>query len=147
MAETAHRVRQYCTFEVDSLFLGIDVLHVQEVMKARELAAVPLAHDAVQGLLNLRGQIVTAIDLRRRLALPPRPEHRSPMLVVARTEGGAVAFLVDTIGDVIDVSDDTYEDTPDTLRPGMRELITGVHKLPQRLLHVLDPERAADLAR
>lgn len=147
MAEVSLRVRQFCTFEVDSLFLGIDVLDVQEVMKSRDLAPVPLAHDAVQGLLNLRGQIVTAIDLRRRLALPSRPADQRPMLVVARTEGGAVAFLVDAIGDVIDVPEDTYEDPPDTLRPAMRELITGVYKLPKRLLHVLSAERAADVGR
>lgn len=147
MAETTASVRQYCTFEVDSLFLGIDVLHVQEVMKSRELAPVPLAHGAVQGLLNLRGQIVTAIDLRRRLDLPPRPEDRRPMLVVARTEGAAVAFLVDAIGDVIDVAEDTFEPPPDTIRASVRPLIVGVHKLPKRLLHVLDAERAADLGR
>ncbi|MBE2213283.1 MAG: chemotaxis protein CheW [Opitutaceae bacterium] len=147
MAEAAASVRQYCTFEVDSLFLGIDVLHVQEVMKSRDLAPVPLAHDAVQGLLNLRGQIVTAIDLRRRLDLPPRPENRPPMLVVARTEGAVVAFLVDAIGDVIDVAEDTFEPPPDTIRTTVRDLIVGVHKLPKRLLHVLDAEHAADLAR
>lgn len=147
MAETTASLRQYCTFEVDSLFLGIDVLHVQEVMKSRDLAPVPLAHGAVQGLLNLRGQIVTAIDLRRRLELPPRLENRRPMLVVARTDAGAVAFLVDAIGDVIDVAEDTFEPPPDTIRTTVRDLITGVHKLPKRLLHVLDAEHAADLAR
>lgn len=146
MAETTASLRQYCTFEVDSLFLGIDVLHVQEVMKSRDLAPVPLAHGAVHGLLNLRGQIVTAIDLRTRLALPPRPENRRPMLVVARADGGTVAFLVDAIGDVIDVSEDTFETPPDTIRESVRGLIVGVHKLPKRLLHVLDVERAAELS-
>lgn len=147
MAETSTTVRQYCTFEVDSLYLGIDVLHVQEVMKSRELAPVPLAHGAVQGLLNLRGQIVTAIDLRQRLELPPRPGDRRPMLVVARNDGGAVAFLVDAIGDVIDVSEESFEPSPDTVRASVRDLILGVHKLPKRLLHILDPEKAADLGR
>jgi purine-binding chemotaxis protein CheW len=145
MFETTASVRQYCTFEVDSLFLGIDVLRVQEVMKSRDLAPVPLAHGAVQGLLNLRGQIVTAIDLRRRLELPPRPDNRRPMLVVARTDAGAVAFLVDAIGDVIDVSEDTFEPPPENIRDTVRGLIVGVHKLPKRLLHLLDVERAAEL--
>jgi purine-binding chemotaxis protein CheW len=138
-------IRQYCTFLLADLYLGVDVLHVQEVMKSRELATVPLAHGAVEGLLNLRGQIVTAVDLRRRLDLPDRPGSKPPMYVVVRTEDGAVAFVVDAIGDVIDVSDETFEPPPGTLNTRAAELITGVHKLPGQLLLILDSARAATL--
>ncbi len=147
MSATTASIRQYCTFVLGDLYLGVDVLHVQEVMKSRELAPVPLAPKAVEGLLNLRGQIVTAIDLRRRLALPPRPEGSAHMLVVVRSGDGALAFLVDAIGDVIDVSEDTFEPPPDTIGASARELVTGVHKLPKRLLHVLDVERASTLSK
>jgi len=147
MSASATQLRQYCTFEVEGLFLGIDVLHVQEVMRTRDLAPVPRAHPAVKGLLNLRGQIVTAIELRRRLDLPERSADQQPMLVVARTEAGVVAFLVDAIGDVIDVDPERFEPAPASLRAGVRELIAGVHKLPKRLLHVMAPEIAADLTR
>lgn len=129
---------QLCTFQVAHLFLGLDVLTVQEVLRARELARVPLAPVNVEGLLNLRGQIVTAIDLRRRLGFPPREADREPMFMIVRTDEGFLALLVDSVGDVIEVEDSTFEAAPDTLPPPIRNLITGVHKLPKRLLHVLD---------
>lgn len=77
--------RQFCTFHLDSLFLGIEVLRVQEVIRAQPMTHVPLAPPAVKGLINLRGQIVTAIDLRDRFGLPPLPSEQAPMNVVVRT--------------------------------------------------------------
>jgi purine-binding chemotaxis protein CheW len=129
---------QLCTFHVAGLFLGLDVLAVQEVLRVRELALIPLAPANVEGLLNLRGQIVTAIDLRRRLGFPPRNADESPMIMIVRDEDGCVALLVDRVGDVIDVEDTTFEPAPDTLPASMRALLLGVHKLPKQLLHVLD---------
>lgn len=137
---------QFCTFHVAGLFLGVNVLQVQEVLRHRALATVPLAPANVEGLLNLRGQIVTAIDLRRRLGFPPRPADDTTMIVIIRAEDGPVAFLVDSVGDVLDVDDATFEPAPDTLPPATRALIAGVHKLPGVLLHLLDAEQAAGVA-
>jgi purine-binding chemotaxis protein CheW len=105
------------------------------------MTRVPLAPRMIEGLINLRGQIVTAIDLRRRLELPPRAEGRLPMNVVVRTDDGAVSLLVDEIGDVVEIQDDTYERPPETLNGVARELIQGVYKLKERLLLILDTEK------
>lgn len=130
--------KQYCTFFLDGLFFGVNVLGVQEVIKFQPMTQVPLASRAVSGLINLRGQIVTAIDLRRRLELDDREEGISPMNVVVRTEDGPVSLLVDDIGDVLEVSEDTFEPPPSTMKGVARELIAGVHKLDGRLLLLLD---------
>jgi purine-binding chemotaxis protein CheW len=106
------------------------------------MTRVPLAPKLIGGLINLRGQIVTAIDLRLRLALPERNAGELPMNVVARSEDGAVSLLVDEIGDVVEVSDDVFEQPPDTLQGEARELVRGVYKLKQRLLHVLALQQA-----
>lgn len=134
---------QYCTFWVDSLYLGIDVHKVQEVMRSLDTTLVPLAPASVVGLINLRGQIVTAIDLRRRFGLAERPADHEPMNVVMRTDDGAVSLAVDEIGDVIEVDANTFEPIPDTLRGALRELVRGVHKLEGQLLLVLDSSRCA----
>jgi len=129
---------QYCTFHLGDLFLGVDVQRVQEVIRYQEMTPVPLAQAAVQGLINLRGQIVTAIDLRCQLSLPKREDQR-PMNVVIRTGDGAVSLLVDEIGDVIEVSDETYEPPPETIDEATRRCVLGVHKLDGKLMLVLDP--------
>lgn len=134
---------QYCTFWVDTLYLGIDVHRVQEVMRTLEVTPVPLAPPAVVGLINLRGQIVTAIDLRRRLGLPERPHDREAMNVVMRTDDGAVSLVVDEIGDVIEVNAEAFEGVPDTMDATARQLIKGVYKLDSQLLLVLDSARTA----
>src|ERR1700685_3941223 len=95
---------QYCTFFVDGHYFGLDVLNVQEIIRYQEMTRVPLAPPVVQGLINLRGQIVTAIDLRLRLELKERPPGQLPVNVVVQTEDGAVSLLVDEIGDVLLVS-------------------------------------------
>ncbi len=137
--------KQYSTFFLNGLFLGVEVLKVQEVIRYQEMTRVPLAPTMIQGLINLRGQIVTAIDLRRRLELPPRPEGQLPMNVVVRSEDGAVSLLVDEIGDVVEIQDEAYERPPETLKGVARELVTGVYKLKDRLLLILDTERTVSL--
>jgi len=136
-------VMQYCTFWVGSLYLGTDVHRVQEVMRTLEMTPVPLAPHAVRGLINLRGQIVTAIDLRRRLGLPDRAAGVEPMNVVMRTDDGAVSLLVDEIGDVIEVIESAFEPPPDTLQGDARQLIKGVYKLNGQLLLILDSVKTA----
>jgi purine-binding chemotaxis protein CheW len=142
MAET----EQFATFYLDDLFLGVEVRQVQEVIRFQEMTRVPLAPPVVQGLINLRGQIVTAIDLRRRLALPPRAEGQLPMNVVVRTGEGAVSLLVDEIGDVLEVSADAFESPPETVAGVARELILGVYKLKEALMLVLDTEKSVQIA-
>ncbi len=130
--------KQYCTFLLNGLFFGVDVLGVQEVIKFQSMTQVPLASRVVSGLINLRGQIVTAIDLRRRLELDDRAEDSPPMNVVVQTDDGPVSLLVDDIGDVLEVSDETFEPPPPTMKGIARDLITGVHKLDEGLLLILD---------
>jgi purine-binding chemotaxis protein CheW len=138
--------RQFCTFLLDGLFFGVEVKKVQEVIRYQHMTRVPLAPQVVQGLINLRGQIVTAIDMRRRLGFPPRPSGETPMNMVVRTNEGAVSLLVDEIGDVVEVDPDGFEQPPENLAPGAREQIRGIYKLKDRLLLVLDAERTVDLA-
>lgn len=137
---------QLCTFLIDGSVFGVPVSQVQEVLRYQPMTLVPLAPPVVRGLLNLRGQIVMAVDLRRRLGFATRPPADQPMNVVVRTADGVVSFLVDEIGDVIEVSDSTLEKPPETLQGPARALIFGVHKLEGRLLHMLDPERACRIA-
>jgi len=136
---------QYCTFYLRELYFGLDVLKVQEIIRYQPMTSVPLAHPVVRGLINLRGQIVTALDLRRRLDLPPRPDDQFPVNIVVQTDDGAVSLLVDEIGDVLTVSERDFEGPPETLRGTPRELIRGAYKLPDRLLLILDTERAVSL--
>ena len=100
--------QQLCTFYLDGLFFGVEVQKVQEVIRYQEMTHIPLASRVVQGLINLRGQIVTAIDLRRRLELNERPADKLPMNVVIRTDDGPVSLLVDEIGDVVEVTTAGY---------------------------------------
>ncbi|MBX9582818.1 MAG: chemotaxis protein CheW [Gemmataceae bacterium] len=134
--------QQVCTFLVDGAAFGIDVREVQEVIRFQELTRVPLAPPEVRGLINLRGQIVTAVDLRRRLGLPDRPPGDLPVNVVVRTPDGAVSLLVDEIGEVLGVPAAAFERPPDTLRGPARDLIRGAYKLAGRLLLVLDTRQA-----
>jgi len=136
-------VTQFCTFTLGDLHFGIETLHVQEVIRNREMTRIPLAPGAVRGLINLRGQIVPAIDLRERLALAPRPVDSLPMNVVVRTTGGVVSLLVDEIDDVLEIDAHQEEATPATVTGAARDLITGVYKLKDQLLLALDVERAA----
>ncbi len=136
---------QFSTFFVEDMFFGVDVLQVQEVLRAQQMSPVPRAPDVIEGLINLRGQIVTAIDMRRRLQLEPRASEEPPMNIVVRTSDGAVSLLVDEIGDVLDMDAATYERTPEGLDPAARELIRGVYKLKDRLLLVLDTEKAIEV--
>lgn len=138
--------RQYCTFFLDGHYFGIDVLNVQEVIRHQETTRVPLAPAVVRGLINLRGQIVTAIDLRRRLEMPDRADGERPINLVVQTDDGAVSLLVDEIGDVLPVPEGAFERPPDTLRGPARDLIRGAYKLDGRLLLILDTERAVNPA-
>jgi purine-binding chemotaxis protein CheW len=137
--------RQFATFFMKDLFFGIEVQKVQEVLRAQEMTRVPLAPGVLRGLINLRGQIVAAIDMRERLALPKRTSEQEPMNMIVRAEDGAVSLLVDEIGDVIHVSAAAFEPVPETMAGNLKQLVAGVYKLDGRLLLVLDTERTLQL--
>ena len=136
---------QFSTFVVGSHLFGIEVESVQEVIRYQPMTRVPLASGAIGGLINLRGQVITAVDLRHRLAMPPRAAGERPMNVVVRTDEGAVSLLVDQIGAVVDAPQEAFEAPPETLVGATRELIRGAYKLDGTLLLALDVPRTVEL--
>lgn len=136
---------QYCTFWADGLYFGLPVRDVQEVLRYQEMSAVLRAPESVFGLINLRGQIVTAIDLRHRLGLADRADEEQPMNVVMRSRSEVVSLLVDDIGDVIDTAGAAVEPVPPTLPKAVRDVVLGVIPLPDAILLILDAEHAADV--
>jgi purine-binding chemotaxis protein CheW len=136
--------QQFCTFFLDQHYFAVPVRQVQEVIRYQEITRVPLVSAVIRGLINLRGQIVVAFDLRNRLGYPDRASGQKPMNVVVRADCEIMSLLVDEIGDVIEVDENCLEQPPETLDPRMRELLHGVYKLPDRLLLVLDTERTVN---
>jgi purine-binding chemotaxis protein CheW len=145
VGQTAGGTSQFSTFYVGDLFFGIEVVRVQEVLRYQEMTRVPLAPEVIGGLINLRGQIVTAVDMRQRLRLTPREAGRLPLNMVIRSGDGVVSLLVDEIGDVLEAPADAFELPPDNLTGLSRELIRNVYKLKGRLLLILDTEKAIDI--
>jgi purine-binding chemotaxis protein CheW len=138
--------RQYATFEVADQLFGVDVATVQEVLRFHEYTRVPLAPAAVGGLFNLRGQVIAAVDLRVQLGLPPQDLAEPVMNVIVRVDDEAVSLLVDRIGEVVELTDDSIERTPDTLGAPAREFIAAAFQFNDRLMLALDVRRAADTA-
>jgi len=136
--------QQFCTFYVGDLFLGIEVERVQEVLRDCDITPIPTAPSSVRGLINLRGQIVTAIDLGVRFGIADRGGESSTVLVL---DAGSelLSFVVDRAGDVVEVSDESFEKPPDTLKGEARRLIRGTYKLQKTLLLVLDVEHALEI--
>ena len=141
MLTTLHGTRQFSTFRVNGLLLGIEVTTVQEVIRYQEMTIIPLAPIVIEGLINLRGQIIIAIDTRRSLGLPPASPGTRLMNVVIQSGDATVSLLVDDVGDVIDVPLDAYSAVPDNMPPQQRELISGVYDLREGLMLVLDTTR------
>lgn len=130
--------RKICTFYLDNYFFGLDVSQIQEVIRYHEITAVPLADETISGLINLRGQIVTAIDMRKRLDFPMLQEGQKPTNIIVRTDDGAVSLWVDDIGDVIDLAGDTFELPPENLEGEIRNVLKEVCKYENKLLLILD---------
>jgi purine-binding chemotaxis protein CheW len=144
---TATLTTQFCTFWADGLYFGVSVMDVQEVLRYQEMTPVPQAPDAVNGLINLRGQIVTAIDLRHRLGLAPRPVGETPMNVVVRSRDEVVSLLVDDIGDVIDTTGAAIAPVPATVPAAVKDVLVGVIPRAEAILLVLDADLAADVTK
>jgi purine-binding chemotaxis protein CheW len=137
--------QQYCTFRVDHLLIGVEVWRVQEVIRHQPMTLVPLGAPEVRGLINLRGQIVTTIDVRRWLHLRPAPEDSTPMNAVLRLDDEAVSLLVDEAGEVVTPAKEAFEPVPPTVSERIRSLFSGTYKLPNSLLLVLDTDAIATI--
>jgi purine-binding chemotaxis protein CheW len=123
---------------------GVDVSLVQEVVRLQMITRVPLASPEIAGLINLRGEVLTAIDLRARLGLPPADGTREPVNVVVCVDDEPVSLLVDEIGGVLEVSQVPFEQTPSTVDERVRDLLLGAYTLPDRLLLALNAGAALD---
>jgi purine-binding chemotaxis protein CheW len=133
--------RQLSSFVVHDLLFGIDVQEVQEAIRHLEITRVPLCPRLIAGLLNLRGQIITAIDLRVCLDLPERSPVQVPVNLILRTQEGLLSLLVDEIGAVLEPGQDAFELAPSTLRGQLKGFIREIYKMPDRLLLILDTKR------
>ena len=129
---------QFSTFRVDGRLYGVSVKIVQEITKPMPITAVPLSPDYVKGLINLRGQIATAIGIRELFKLGPQVDLEKNVNVVCKVDGLLLSLVVDEIGDVIEVSEEDYEETPDTISLQVSQFMDGVYKLPENILSILD---------
>jgi purine-binding chemotaxis protein CheW len=137
---------EFVSITVAEQLFGIPVLQVQDVLGPQRITRIPLAPSEVAGSLNLRGRIVTAIDLRTRLKLPPLPEGKTGMSVVVDHGGELYSIIVDAVGEVLSLDADTAERNPATLDPVWREVSGGIHRLDKTLLIVLDVARVLDFS-
>ncbi len=133
----------YCTFSLAPYRFAIDVQAVLEVLRFQDLTPVPMAPPDIAGLINLRGQLVTAIDLRLRLGLPPAAADRAATHLVVRDGDVISSLMVDEVGDVCQLAPERHEPTPEALQGPARDLASGVFKLEDGLLLVLDLAKAA----
>jgi purine-binding chemotaxis protein CheW len=131
----------YVHVTVGAATFGVPVLRVQDVIVQTAINRVPLAPPEVAGSLNLRGRIVTAIDMRLRLGMPVRPSDQSHMCVIVEYVGELYALLVDEVGDVLWLGDEHYEAAPVTLSPHWRAMCQGLFRLEDQLMLVLDVDR------
>ncbi|CAN2048050.1 purine-binding chemotaxis protein CheW [Candidatus Magnetomoraceae bacterium gMMP-1] len=137
---------QFCTFYLENFLFGVEANRVQEITQYQEITRVPLAPRAIKGLLNLRGQIVTALDLGFKLGLKSSQSDELSMNVVIRTSYGAVSFVVDEIGDVISVKDADFEPPPGTLANDIKRMIMGVYKIDtHQLIHVINIDKIIEI--
>ena len=135
----------FVTVTIAEQLFGVPVLRVQDVLGPQRITKIPLAPAEVAGALNLRGRIVTAIDLRRRLQLPPRDADDPGMSVVVDFDGELYSLNVDTVGEVLSLPVDDFDSNPSTLNPVWRSISAGIYRLKEELLVVLDVERLLDL--
>lgn len=135
------RSGSYATFYVGNFYFGIPIAVGVEVTRGQEITPVPLGPKEVAGFFNLRGQIVTAINMRKRLNLPPNTEDSDSLSIFFQDQDHLFALIVDQVGDYIEATSDTFEETPSNLDANARELIVCVHKLADKLLLILDTNK------
>ena len=135
-----------CAFTLGEHLFGIDIRYVQEVLRFQECTPVPLTPPIVTGLLNLRGQIVLAIDLRERLGLFEQSIEKSNTNIVARIGDGLLSFVVDELFDILSLDNAQFEHLPGTMSDREKQFATGCFKLDDRLLIMLDADQIADIS-
>ena len=143
-AEQGNAGQEFLTVAVDGQSFGIPVLSVRDVLGPQRLTRVPLAQSEVVGALNLRGRIVTAFDLRRRLNRPDRASDAAHMCVVVDVRGEPYSLIVDSVGEVLNLSPDTFEQNPASLDATIKSVSKGVYRLERSLLVVLDVVQLLD---
>ena len=138
-------VIEYVTVMLDGQLFGLPISRVQDVFMPDRLTRVPLAPPEIAGVLNLRGRIVTAVDLRLRLGLAPRGDGRPPMAVGIELKGESYGLLIDAVGEVMKLSNGTREPNPVNLDARLARVSAGVHRLEGQLLVILDVDRVLDM--
>jgi purine-binding chemotaxis protein CheW len=137
--ERRKRSRDFLTIMIGDQTFGIPVLQVQDVLGEQKVTRIPLAPAEVAGSLNLRGRIVTAINVRKRLGLPENDNGSGKqMSVVVEYDNEFYSLIIDRVGDVLSLTDDTFEKNPSTLDPLWREISSGIYRLNDKLLIVMD---------
>lgn len=129
---------QFSTFWIDNKLYGVDIKMVQEITKSMSMTTVPLAPDYIKGLINLRGQISTAIGLRELLKIPNRDISHGEINVVCKDDSYLLSLIADEVGDVLELENSMFESTPETLSRDVSKFMNGVYKLQDGILSILD---------
>lgn len=137
----------FLTMKVANQMFGVPVLLVRDILAAQPLTRIPLASPEIAGVLNLRGRVITAIDMRQRLGLPPRAPGARTMSVVVERSGELYSLIIESVGEVISLSDEIYKETPATVNPRWRSFCDGVYCLHGELLIALDIENLLDISK
>ena len=146
MTDTSNdNLKEYVTATVGGQLFGLPILRVQDVFKPERVTRVPLASPEIAGVLNLRGRIVTLVDLRQRLHLPPPADGKPQMAIGVEWRGESYGLLIDTIGEVLKLDDEARQPNPVNLDEGLARMSAGIHRLEDQLLIVLDVERVLDV--
>lgn len=130
--------QEFVTMRLGTQLFGISVMAVQDVMRRQQIAHIPLAPEVVAGSLNVRGRIVTALNMRKRLAMPPFPEPDTIMKVVVDFQHELFALMVDAVGDVLALPMNKFEKVPANMDASWRSVAAGIFKLDHELLVILD---------
>ena len=134
----AENLTEYVTVMIGTQLFGLPISRVQDVFVPDRITRVPLAEPEIAGVLNLRGRIVTAIDMRRRLGLPPRTDDKPSMAVGIELKGESYGLLIDTVGEVMKLGETTHEPNPVNLDPRLARVSGGVHRLDGQPMVILD---------
>jgi len=134
----AEQLIEYVTVFIGGQLFGLPISRVQDVFMPDRLTRVPLAPPEIAGVLNLRGRIVTTVDMRRRLGLPPRDDNKPSMAVGIELKGESYGLLIDTVGEVMKLGQATLEPNPVNLDPRLARVSGGVHRLDGQLMVILD---------
>lgn len=144
MTENPEQSAMYVTATVGGQLFGLPIGRVQDVFVPERMTPVPLAAAEIAGLINLRGRIVTMVDLRLRLGLPAEGRPPSAMAIGVEWRNESYGLLIDRIGEVMMLPDAGREPAPANLDSALARVATGVHRLDERLLMVLDVDRVVD---